>query len=283
MRIRFAIAAVLTSMCLPFAAHAAFVEEYFNGYGSGDVNLSGLGSTGGGWAGAWANDTGPNYQGGSQLTYTATGYSNLGNSSGTTDGRAHEGGGATTNIATRTLATGMTGTVWVSALMSDEGGADFAAALVLDVGAATTNSLRIVEQGTDTDQRSTFYNGAENQPGAGVGMGAYVDGTVGLLLVRVDMDHNGSGHDRVTAWFNPDLSGGQSTIGSGFLVGETVDVFGPTFDGLGVAFSRGNGVIDAIRISNDANGFQLVTTAVPEPTAPALLGCLGLAALRRRR
>ena len=267
-------------------ARGAFLEEYFNGYGAVTGDLGGKGVAGGGWAGGWVGNS-PDYQAGAQLTYTGVGYDNAGNNATGSDGRAHFGGGNTDSISTRSFAVGMDGTIWVSWLTSNEGSSSYAAQFSFD---GTFNNYFRILDGV-TGNRQGRYNGGTAITPALVDLPAYTNDTTGLFLAKIDMNYSGA-LDRITVWLNPDLSGGQSTIGLGYVLGDSADVFGATLDAISVSFSRNFGAIDAIRISNNINGFNEVTGYVepvevlpaPEPGTALLAGCgVLLMTLRRRR
>jgi len=268
-------------------ASAAFLTDYFNGYGATNADLNTKGAAGSGWAGGWTGTAEPDYQANNQLTYGGVGYSNAGNNSAGTDGRAHFGGGNSNSLATRNFSTGMNGTVWVSWLTSNEGNNLYAAQLSFD--GSFNNYFRILDSasgGGVIGNRQGVFNGVVVNPSL-VDMPAYTDNTTGLLLAKIDMNYSGA-LDRITMWLNPNLTSGLGSIGSGFVLGSGVDVFGPTLDSVSVSFSRSFGAIDAIRVSNDADGFFDVTGFVeaplpaPEPST-ALMASLGVCLLSLRR
>lgn len=180
----------------------------------------------------------------------------------------------------------MTGTVWLSWLSDNQGGAQFAAQLSFD--GASSNYFRLVDNAVTgvIGNRQAQYNGASINPTLGQ-VNGYTPGTTALMLSKIDMNYSG-GLDRVTVWLNPDLSSGLASIGSGYVLGDSVDVFGATLDSIGVSYSRNAGSIDAIRISNEATGFFDVTgyveppAPIPEP-ASLLLIAFGIPLTLRRR
>lgn len=100
-----------------------------------------------------------------------------------------------------------------------------------------------------------------------------------LLLARVTVDYQDN-LDRIEFWVNPDLSNGEAGLGTPLLSADGANVLNAVA-GPRVSFSSG-GALDAIRISNDPDGFEYVT-AVPEPASLGALGLGGLVLLRRRR
>ncbi len=99
------------------------------------------------------------------------------------------------------------------------------------------------------------------------------------MLLRIVLDGSGS-DDTLDFWMNPDLTSGAGGLGIPDNSISGSDFFGTALDGIGVSFRRDNSTIDAIRISNDADGFAQVTS-VPEPST-ALLSVLGVLFLARR-
>jgi hypothetical protein len=272
---------------------AATVSEYFNDYGTVNGQLSGL-AGGSGWSGAWTGITTLLYTAGTQVNYSATGYSTTGNASDANDGSAT--GSGTGSIAYRQF-TGMTGSIWLSVATTEP--------------ALTSDFLFWLDK-TDTSTAGTSRDFAALRgstgvtPAAGGGppeplieLDAVLDSsnnvdfainTPHLMLLRVDMNFSGS-NDRVLFWVDPDLSGGEAGLGQ--TVGSTngpvylknsSDCFGLTFDGIGLSSSTGGVAIDAIRISNDADGYTFAATGVPEPSCGLLLATgVALLGLRRRR
>lgn len=256
-------------------ANAATVVEYFNNYGSNAASLASQGSAGGGWSGGWGGSNAPGYQNGQGLTYSATGYANTGNESGSNDGGSLWGGtGGGGDVASRALATGLTGTVWISALTKQNRGSDTTAEskLWIDQGDVDTSYVGLVnrEAAINTGSGDTF------------GTSTFANNTTHLFLLRLVLDGSGS-DDSLDFWINPDLSTGVGGLGTADNSISGSDFFGTSLDGIGVSFRRQNSMIDAIRISNEANGFDLVTNPVPEPSSVALWLTGALLLIRRRR
>ena len=267
-------------------ARAAFVAEYFNDAGTSGANLNTLG-----WTNPISNTS---YVAGTQVNYSAPGYSSAGNQSDTNDGAAT--GSNTTNLVYKTIA-GMTGTVWVSAAVSQTTNGDVL--LWLDktnTTASGTDRDFVALRGTTltspsapgTPEAVIAYNGATDDGSDNTDL---VLSTPHLILLKIDMNFSAA-LDRITFWVDPDLSGGEAGLGTtvGSANGpkylkDTADAYGTSFDGYGLSFSATSNVLDALRVSNDADGFVWVTTGVPEPTTAALLGVagVGLCARRRRR
>ena len=89
-------------------------------------------------------------------------------------------------------------------------------------------------------------------------------GSTYLLLAEINMNYSGN-YDKVSYWFNPSLSGGQSGLGTPTIMEQGVDALGSAFQGVGVLVDRSStatasSLIDSIRISNDPTyGFTNVT------------------------
>jgi hypothetical protein len=284
-------------------AKAATVVEFFNNYGN-DGNLKGKGTAGDGWQGAWAGTEpvtpgsvlAPQYDAGVSLNFGSVNYDNSANETGTDDGLANRGAGGTgAHYAARALATGMTGTVWVSALgRYTSNTAD--AILTLDTTAGTGTSFVPIRD-RDAVMRTTIVGGTAitdtNEFGAGGADNVYAADSTYLMLVRIQMNVSGPSNvnDQVDFWIFdndaatttvPALPSTAAGLPANPSFSKLGDFYGGTFDAVGVSFEDAGSQIDAIRLSNDANGFEQVTTAVPEPGALSALA-LGLCCLRRRR
>lgn len=289
---------MVTLLVAAGGARAAFVTEYFNNYGTGsgsnsnssdDVDIAGL-NGGSGWSGAWTGSNGPEYYSssspyGNSLTFGATGYDNSANE--TTAGqdglaRRQQGGGGNTNgaIAYRPFA-GMTGTVWVSALVAgnsttpemilwlDEpgdvaGNRDYIGIRYINV----TNGIRaaVMTNGTVDVSNSTSFSGTMTY----------------LIIAKIGMNVAG-GNDRLDFWAKTSSSdvSNEALLGTPLYSKSGGDFFGATFDGVGMSFNINGSRMDAIRVSNDTNAFSQVV-GVPEPASLALIGVGALALLRRR-
>lgn len=262
------------------SAHAAIVE-YFNGYGTANVNLVSL-NGGTGWTAPWAGDSLPDYgsltdNSAYNLTYSAAGYSNSGNGTSLSDGAAVMAGGNAGNVATRTLRTGgttadtgLTGTIWISTLVNSGTSSSSHMLLWLDRPDVTTSFVAIRNLSARLRYNSTDSFGTA---------GEYAVSTTYLLLTKVVMNASGT-NDTLDFWINPNLSSGEAGLGTPKLSGaNNFNAYGNAFSGIGVSF-EGFGKIDSIRISNSATAFQDVTM-VPEPTAVAA-AALALCGLTRR-
>ncbi|HEV7301149.1 MAG TPA: hypothetical protein VGN72_17415 [Tepidisphaeraceae bacterium] len=278
-------------------ADAATVTEFFNNYGD-DATLKGLGSAGNGWAGAWVgtepsstvNVQAPQYDANASLVFNSPNYDNSANETGSNDGVATFGTGATAaHYAARSLQTGMDGTVWISAL-SRYSATNGDTLLILD----STNgpgSHFVALRDRDAVMRSTAGGSTltdTNEFGAGTDNVYGVNNTY-LFLVRIQMNVSDT-QDQIDFWIFdddattltiPSLPSSEAALPATPSFSRLGDLYGATFDAIGVAFEGAGSQFDAIRISNDADGFARVT-AVPEPTALGV-AALGLLALRRRR
>lgn len=262
------------------AAQSATIVENFD-YGDTSGNLSipepGRGTGTGGWGGGWFGDGSPDYVADRNLAYTASGYSNAGNGGGV----AAQGGGDAGSIASRLFESPITsGTVWISALAeisSNSGDALLwlrndphgpnanAVSIRGSVNTAGTGPVAYLRYGGNTNTQTTE---------------TYALDTAHLLLAKVDVNYDGTS-DRIQFWVNPNLTGGEAGLGAPLLMGEGADMMAAVA-GVRVSFGNIGSALDAIRISNDADGFTQVT-AVPEPASLAALGLAAGALLVRRR
>ncbi|MEM6821121.1 MAG: PEP-CTERM sorting domain-containing protein [Verrucomicrobiota bacterium] len=245
---------VIITFSLLTKVSGALIVENFNDYGSSSVPLT-LGTSGSGWAGAWNHTgTGPNYtQGG--LTFSSSGYSNAGNDSDLNDGLASYGSGGANNFATRSFSTGLTGTIWLSAVAE---WTNPTAQVKLMLGSSANNFIGFFE-----NSGFVGYDGTTNTTGS------FSASITHLMLARIQIDASGN-NDSVEYWINPNLTGGEAGLGASDFSQNGSDVFGSSLDGVGLAFRRAGSTFDALRISNEVTGFSDVT-AVPEPSTYILL------------
>ena len=250
---------------VPRATFGDLIVENFD-YGDTGGNLIDFGSAGDGWGGGWSGNNAANYFPDTNLTYTADGYSNLNNDANT----GSAGGGSNPgNVSRRDFSSGLDGTVWFSALANMANtGQDL---LFWLTGDATNNNF-VAIRGDEAHVR--VAGNTMNTTGQ-----SFADNTTHLWLVRATMDS--AGDDTLDFWINPDLSGGESGLGTPLL--SQTGQMGATMTGVGISMGSGTNLLDAIRVSNEENGFELVTV-IPEPGTFLLVGIAGflLAYFRRR-
>ncbi len=272
------LAAVAGMAMATTVANAALVTEYFNNYGTTaptDMTSAAL-NGGSGWSTAWAGNTSaPIYEPGTQLTYTATGYSASDNESGSNDG-AIKGGASDVSFASRQVSS-MDGTVWLSMLVS---GLKSSATVGFSSSGANNTWLRAEAAQLRWRQPSgTITNYA-------IGSTLSESGTH-LLLGRIVF--NATGNETVHWWIDPTLNtNGTAPSDASAVVARTVDQLGIgltriNLTGTSTSTTNAPARFDAIRISNDANGFQQVTQVIPEPTGLMALSAGAMCLLPRRR
>lgn len=265
------------------------MAEYFNDYGTTSVSLAGNALNGGqGWSTPWSGTASPQYITASTAgLYSGAGYSTNGN----LNGSSHGAGSASMpgEVAYRQF-TPMTGTIWlsVSVRLSDPAQN---ALFWLDKTNTGVNgvdrdflALRPV---SSVSTALISYAGADDNTSTATPKPV---GTANLFLARIQMNASGV-NDNITFWLNPDLSGGLAGLGE--TVGGTngpayvktgSDAYGTTFDGIGIsADNTANIRFDSIRVSDEANAFEFVTTGVPEPTAAGAMALAAVSLAGRRR
>ncbi len=201
-----------------------------------------------GWDGTWTGDSGGQvYRAGRNLTRTGGLYLN----SPTIAGLDGAIGGAGASKVQRKLRAGMDQTVWVSALVQlDALGDNQQSLLWLDSlgGDGSEGWVGLAEDGTLQAQLGT------SAVISGPGIGADQLDQAHLLLLRIEMNALGD-EDHFDAWLNPDLA----ELGPADLELDGRDLFGDLLEGLGASFGSGGGWLDAIRVSNEADGLWDVT------------------------
>ncbi len=229
-------ALLILGALLTTPAHAELIAaEFFNGYGTSEIlaDEQGLQSTltgGIGWDDAWyAGDK--KYVPGTSLSYSATGYDNSGNLDGTGDGAfAYAGNlnpGNTPYAIPSTIIRDFTTasqTLWISALISIDETWDRA---ILWIDANTTDGQGNDFVGVLDNNIHMRYDGTNLATAGTPATGTH------LLLVKVELDVSGA-NDRLSFWFDPDLSSGESGLGTATYTDDSSDTFGSSIDGIGV-------------------------------------------------
>ena len=264
---------VTAAVVQPAPATAGTVD-YFNDYGTTETNANGLGGTGGGWAGPWTiSGDYIHYKPGTALIYGGRRYSAPLNQMGTGDGTlsaiSGAGGG---NIIVRSFdvdtnaagSQGMTGTVWISCLANvAANGRD----ILMFLGNAGGNQTAVGLRGSSGTAggsvpepmiKYNFVTDTSNDVD-------FAAGVTHLFLVKVAMNVTGTS-DSVDFWIDPTL--GPTAPASTPLYSKSgADACGATFASVGFSFSSLGGTVDALRVSNDAHGYALVTGVQgPGPT-----------------
>lgn len=264
-------------------ASAATISEYFNGYGESFVALDNVGSAGDGWADGWVDDGGaettagtfPSYQPNSTawpaFTFNNPDYNNAGNLLTNGHGQARGGANAGT-IIERSLDTGLTGEIWVSAIVNFSSSDDVL--LWLDhtsvgngpfVALRNNNGNMVPRMRADGDQTSDNTSFAAD--------------TTWLFLAKAVVTDDGN--DSLDFWIKGE-SDDLNNLGTAIYTVSGVDLFGSSFDKIGLSFDGNDARLDAIRISNDPDAFQQVL-GVPEPASGLVIAAMGGAMMLRRQ
>jgi hypothetical protein len=268
------IALVTVALTSSVAAFAATLTENFD-YGSTPParDLVGLGSTAGEFSSSWTGTAGQNnYQANSNLTYAETGYNNAGNSPAGQGVAVEIAGSNMDRISSRTFDTDLTGTIWISALIRTNGDGTNNSQAGIWLGgennATFLNSAAFGIRGFGEDRWTRYGNANHFGNNIDAQGSAISRNDVTLALARVSIDYSGTS-DRIETWFNPDLSLGAASIGTAQQLYDGSDVFGTGLNRIGLSFAQGGGTnfaeIDNIRISNELDGFDQVTS-IPEPS-----------------
>ena len=250
--------------CSP--ADAVTLTDYFNDYGTASVRpLYGLGSEGNGWAGPWLGTTLTTAMGyeRNNTSFINPYYSNAGNAADGNDGRAFFSGGDSSagQISTRTFSNGLTGEIWVSTLARHGSNTSGDLLLWFDTSSSGSqaNTLVGMRNGDIPNLRfsgSTATGGDLNNSGKNV-----------LLLSRIRVNESGS-NDSIDFWVkgeSDDLSS-PAALGAPLLSNSGSDAFGAELNYIGVSAGVQAGNFDGLRISNDANAFDVVMGMAQPPT-----------------
>lgn len=179
---------------------------------------------------------------------------------------------------------GLTGDIWMSWLMAPTADARLGLNLNGSVkGFEGSDNVRLIAVGSSFN---VYGPGTNAQPGV------FTAGETALILGLLQMDATGT-DDRMRLWVNPNVGLGEADVLANQVPNHDLildnAIMGSSLNTVGVvAYSATSspGYLDALRISNDANGFFNVTgVSVPEPGAMALLavGSMAVYGYRRRR
>jgi hypothetical protein len=255
---RVAIASLIV-LVTAWSVQATPIVDYFNYSGGGTIG--GKGVAGNGWAGAWVgsgnntNDT--QYYLSTNVTYSDGYYAGD-----FADTVGSVGGGLAGYIPKRTFSTPLTGTIWLSAIVNYSGGLVF---LYLDANDKTNDVV-----GLNSGKAVIRYNSGSDSAGKTV-----ASGSVHLLLAKIV--ESPSGADAISYWVDPNLSGGEGTLGTPDRSGTGADCFGTnSLTSIGITVA-GTSRLDAMRF-----GSTLAEVTAPEPATLVLLALGGLTVLRRR-
>ena len=291
-----AVLTILMSCCAQDTLADLLAADYFDYGTTTGTTLGGKGTATDGFSGAWV-DTSINTAGrddafdgsadelldyvpSTALTFSNANYDNSYNTGGT----IQQGTGSQLNYCTtyRDFSAGLSGTIWMSALI------EFA-------NASTSNDLLVWfdpvtghwSGGNAVGTLSTSNNGTNTGAvlkynGSYSGTAGYYlsPGTTYLALAKLDVT---SGADSISLWMktqSDDLSS-EANLGTALYSLNGTDVLGNTFERIGISMGTGAGQFDALRIGETLSD----VTAVPEPSTVALvlMGLLAMVAFRRRR
>jgi hypothetical protein len=159
----------------------------------------------------------------------------------------HSGGAgdaSSTNITSRSIQGGMSGEIWLSALVHVDSTTGEEALLWLD--------------GTGTDDAAGIVEGGDLELFGQTLAAGLADGQTHLLLARLNVQ---AGDDEIDLWVDPNVL--SKIAGDADLSASGSDLFGETLDELGLSLGASGGMIDAIRMSNLTVGYAETLGVVP--------------------
>ena len=96
-----------------------------------------------------------------------------------------------------------------------------------------------------------------------------------VMVAKIEMNIGAGDNDRISIWTNAGDVTSEIALGAADFVAADSDVFGSTFDYLGI-FARSSR-IDSVRVSNDPLAFRFVTTGIIPAVPTELLTILSIA------
>ena len=269
---------------VPAPRFSGTLSEDFN-YGTAKNRVDVVSYTTGGWSEPWGPGfdtttgtvnlgTAAAYAKSANLNYNAPGYTNSSTIGTLVSGGASSGTStAAGTVVSRGITGGMAGTIWISALVQQDSlsAANEDALIWLDRTAAGNsdnagNAFIGIQGGGAIALRYAGINTLLETNGA-----TYAANAAHLLLAKIVIDANGTTADSLQFWIDPSLT----NLGTANLSIGGQNLFGSSFDGIGLSVGSNGGMIDALRISNLPDGFQQVT-ALPEPASVALPAFVGV-------
>ncbi len=236
---------------------AVLITEDFSDYGTVLIDpVNGL-NGGDGWAGAWtAGATGPAYEPAERTKFANPGYLAGNNEGGADDGRAGiYASDSTTALANRTFASGLTGTIWLSALVRHVSNTSGDILFWLDTGPTYDAGSRTMLALRFGDVPSMRYANVNTQASdlnsAGLNL---------LFLAKIVMNAGGGAADSLYFWVKQEADNlsSEAALGAPLLSGTGVDAFGEELNFIGLSGGNNTSNMDAIRFSNGANALREV-------------------------
>ena len=228
------------------------------------------------------------YVSGENLTYSASGYTNDPSNAGTGASGGRYPNGSTNEVTTSQAFTGST--IWLSFLLNLSDAYARTGWMGLDANTPGTNGsgVNVMAQVRDNGMALAEIRVVNPQNRLYTDPDIDISSTL-LMLAKIEIDGNGL-DDPVSLWVDPDLSGGESGLGSPTLSKADVDWVSDSISSIrfSTEYTTGgspltdNAFIDQMRVSDDADAFTQVT-AIPEPATMSLLAFGAVVALVRRR
>lgn len=233
--------------------NADFNDNTEGPLGAFDVGLGQGGGTGWLTGDVWANTGTISVIAGDLAAPAATGYSVTQNPT----SQSVQGTFTAGRQTTRAVETALTGTVWFSFLLNQPSG-DSRGGITFNQNGSSPGNPRIVAVGTDL----RIALATLQPPGGGATLPAIAE--TALILGRLTID-NAGGADTLEVWVNPDVTGGPDALPvADTTLSEEAVSLDPGITRIGVqsyatVANPVGGIVDSLRVSDDANAFEVVT------------------------